>query len=158
MSQNSPTLANNLINHKRLAFYLANNLINHKQLAFQTNHDRPVSFPCGNCALCGNYGQHINVVQHTEVTRCNTKYLNLKQKLNCKNYGIYVAQCKNCNMQYVGQSKNKFFVGCTAHRSNWNNFKFEENNDKDSLLKYYTNYQEEIVINNISDCCTIAFC
>ena len=38
------------------------------------------SFPCENCALCGNYAQHISKVKHTEVIRCNTKYLNLKQK------------------------------------------------------------------------------
>ena len=63
--------------------------------------DRPGSFICRNCALCGNYGQHNNMVQHTEVIRCKTKYLNLKQKLNCKNYGICVTECKNCNMQYV---------------------------------------------------------
>ena len=58
----------------------------------------------------------IRMVQHTKVIRCNTKYLNLKQKLNCKNYGIYVAQFKNCNMQYVGKTKNKLSVCWTAHR------------------------------------------
>ena len=57
------------------------------------------------------------MVQHTEVIRCNTKYLNLKQKLNCKNYEIYMAEYKNCNMQYVGQTKNKFlYVGLNTDR------------------------------------------
>ena len=27
----------------------------------------------------GNYGQLISMLQHTEVIRCNTKYLNLKK-------------------------------------------------------------------------------
>ena len=69
------------------------------------------------------------MVQHTEVIRCKTKYLNLKQKFNCKNYRIYVAECKNCDMQYVGQTINKFSVRLTVHRSNWKKIKFEENND-----------------------------
>ena len=69
------------------------------------------------------------MVQHTEVIRCKTKYLNLKQKFNCKNYRIYVAEYKNCDMQYVGQTINKFSVRLTVHRSNWKKFKFEENND-----------------------------
>ena len=57
------------------------------------------------------------MVQHTEIIRCTTRYLNLKQKLNCKNYEIYVAECKNCNMQYVGQTKNKFlYVGLHTNR------------------------------------------
>ena len=30
---------------------------------------------------------------------------NLKQHLTCKNYGMYVAECKFCKMQYVGQKK-----------------------------------------------------
>ena len=92
------------------------------------------------------------MVQHTEVIRCNTEYQNLKQKLNCKNYGIYVAECKNCDMQYVGQTINKFSVRWTAHRSNWNKFKFEENNDKAALLKHYANYHEEILVNKPCIC------
>ena len=83
---------------------LAKNLQNYKQLAFQINHDRSSSFPCG------KYGQHNSMVQHTDVIKRKTKYLNLKQKLNCKNYRISVAECKSCNMQYVGQAKNKFSV------------------------------------------------
>ena len=99
------------------------------------------------------------MVQHTEVIRCNNKYLNLKQKLKCKNYGIYVAECKNCNMQYAGQTKNKFSLRWTAHRSNWNKFKFEENNDKAALLKHYANYNEEILVDKpcISDCFWVIF-
>ena len=99
------------VTYKNLPSF-AYNLLNYKQPAFQTNHDRPGSFPGG------NYGQHIRMIQHTEVIRCNTKYLNLKQKLNCKNYGIYLAKCKNCNMQYVKQTKNKSSISWTAHRSN----------------------------------------
>ena len=99
------------------------------------------------------------MVQRTEVIRCNTKYLNLKQKLNCKNYGIYVAECKNCDMQYVGQTKNKFSVRWLHTDRIGTNLNFEENNDKAALLKHYANYHEEILVNKlcISDCFSVIF-
>ena len=53
-------------------------MIHYAVNAFQTNQDKSRSFPCKNCALYGNYEQYISMVQHTEVIRCNTKYLNLK--------------------------------------------------------------------------------
>ena len=60
-------------------------------------------------------------------------------------------------MQYVGQTKNKFSVRWTAHRSNRNKFKFKEINDKVALLKHYANYYKKIVINKPcnSDCIRI---
>ena len=42
------------------------------------------------------------------ISHSNSKKFSLKQPLTCKNYGIYVAECKFCKMQYVGQAKNKF--------------------------------------------------
>ena len=65
-----------------------------------------------------------------------------------------MAECKNCNMQYVGQTKNKFSIRWTANRSNWKKFKFEKNNDKAALLKHYANYHEETLVKEpcISNC------
>ena len=76
-----------------------------------------------------------------------------------QNYEIYVAECKNFNMQYVGQTKNKFSVRCTAHRSDCNQFKFEENNDRPALLKHYANYHKETLVKEpcISDCFRVIF-
>ena len=83
----------------------------------------------------------------------------MKQKLNCKNYGIYVTECKNCNMQYVGQTKNKFSVRWTAHKSNWKNLNLKKNNDKAALLKHYANYHKQILVHKpcISDCFRVIF-
>ena len=36
------------------------------------------------------------------ILHSNSKKFNLKQYLTWKNYGIYVAECKFCKMQYVG--------------------------------------------------------
>ena len=80
----------------------------------------------GNRALYGNYGQHNRMIQHTEGITCKTKCLNLKLKLNCENYGIYMTECKSCNMQYIRQTENIFSVKWSAHRTNWSKFKFEQ--------------------------------
>ena len=93
---------------------LAKNLPNYKQLAFQINDDRPGSFPCGNCAVCGNHGQQNRMIQHTEFIRCKTKYLNLKLKLNCKNYGIFVEECKTVICNTLDKLKLDFLY-CVVH-------------------------------------------
>ena len=51
------------------------------------------------------------------ISHLNSKNFNLKQYLTCKNYGIYVAECKFCKMEYVGQTKNNFLPDeiTTAH-------------------------------------------
>ena len=52
------------------------------------------------------------MAQRIEVIRCNTKYLKFKQNLNCKYYGIYVAKCKNCNINMSDKLKINFlYVG-----------------------------------------------
>ena len=70
-----------------------------------------------------------------------------------------MVECKNCDMQYVRQTKNKFFVCQTAHRSNWNKFEFEENNDTAALFKHYANYHKKILVDKpcISDCFRVIF-
>ena len=50
------------------------------------------------------------------ISHSNSKKFNLKQHLTCKNCGIYVAECKFCKMQYIGQTKNKF-------SNRWNNYR-----------------------------------
>jgi len=42
----------------------------------------------------------------------------LNQKLTCANHGFYVATCVICDEQYVGQTKNKFSMRWSSHRSN----------------------------------------
>ena len=70
-----------------------------------------------------------------------------------------MAECKNCNMQYVGQTKNKFSVSWTAHRLNWNKFKFDKNKDKAALLNHYGNHHKKILVGKpcISDCFRVIF-
>ena len=51
------------------------------------------------------------------ISHSNSKKFDLKQHFTCKNYCIYVAECKFCKMQYVEQTKNKFSTRWNNHRS-----------------------------------------
>ena len=51
------------------------------------------------------------------ISHSYSKKFNLKQHLTCKNYGVYMAECKFYKMQYVGQTKNKFSTRWNNHRS-----------------------------------------
>ena len=86
--------------------------------------------------------------------------VHLFQNLNCSNFGIYAAQCTICNQLYIGQTKNKFSVKWTAHRSFRNN-KFSEynNTDQAALLKHCHNYHYSTHENKpkISDCFNVIF-
>ena len=44
------------------------------------------------------------------VSHPNNKKFTLKQHLTCKNYVIYLTECKFFKMQYIGQTKTKFFI------------------------------------------------
>ena len=89
--KNPPTLATKLTNYKQLSQILP-------------NADNPGSYPCGKCALCGNFKNYKNMVKTVGsiISHTNSKNFNLKQHLTCKNYGIYVAERKFCKIQYVG--------------------------------------------------------
>ena len=44
--------------------------------------------------------------------------IDIKSKLNCKNYGIYSAQCLKYKDIYVGQTKNGFDLRWNSHQTN----------------------------------------
>ena len=98
-------------------------LANYKFLGKTKNNNKygGQSKRCGKCSLCGGIRNFKNMVKETN--KINNKYntiIRLKQDLNCKNYGIYQAQCRNCQMSYVGQTKTSFTKRWTQHRSKWN--------------------------------------
>ena len=119
------------------------------------------SSPCNKCALCGNQSQHSSMVQTVNaVTNKDGISIHLFQNLNCSNFGIYAAQCTICNQLYIGQTKNKFSIRWTAHRSFWNKKLLEYNNtDQAALLKHYHNYHysTHAIKPKISDCFNAIF-
>ena len=94
--------------------------------------DEATSYKCGKCALCGNHGTHINMVDETKTIKTKTgKIFKLKQKLCCKDFGIYVAQCTTCAETYVGQTATSFATRWNGHRSSWKKFSEANKKEKD---------------------------
>ena len=82
--KNLSTLTTKLTNYKKLSQILPNT-------------DNSGSYPCGKCALCGNFKNYKNMVKTVGsiISHSSSKKFNLKQHLTCKNYGIYGAECKS---------------------------------------------------------------
>ena len=151
MYKNSPTLAAKLINYKNLA---------QNVLDGSTKDRKTWSLPCGKCALCGNHGNHSNMVPTIYTIKSNTgREFKLLQNLNCKNYGIYAAQCKLCKEHYVGQTINTFSKRWTAHHSIWNKFEIAKNNDKAALLTHFSKFHQNFLNSkpNIANCFDVIF-
>ena len=115
---------------------LGNFVTRYKKLSFGLleGKDGGISGPCGKCALCGNHGSHNSMVPLMKHLRTPNGVRPLTQKLNCKDYGIYAACCKNCDNYYVGQTMTSF----------WNKFHYSENNDNSALLRHYDKHHKEI--------------
>ena len=60
----------------------------------------------------------------------------LTQKLNCKDYGIYAACCKNCDNYQDDQTMTSVSQLWTKHRVLWNKFCYSENNNS-ALLRHH---------------------
>jgi len=62
-------------------------------------------------AHCVESHHRTSIVNYTKVLETPCKTFQLKQKLNCTNYGIYAAACTICSKQYGGQTLNSLFAG-----------------------------------------------
>ena len=72
-----------------------------------------------------------------ERTAANGKIFALKQTLDRSKYGIYVATCRLGHKQYIGQTINKFPKRWCQHGFIWNQFKYDNIDDKAALLHHY---------------------
>ena len=61
------------------------------------------------------------VMETSEIQTKDGNRIPLKHTLNCRNYGIYAAQCVTCGEFYVGQTINAFHQRWTGHRNSWKN-------------------------------------
>ena len=68
--------------------------------------------------------------------------IDIKSKLNYKNYGIYSAQCLQCKEIYVSQTKNGFNLRWNSQRNNWKrfqrNFSLIYKGDESALFKHFS--------------------
>ena len=142
---------------------LANTLTKYKTLAHKQQNILKLgsSSPCGNCALCGKFSKYECMVKSVNYIKCekNNRQVKLNQSLNCRNYGIYVANCVNCNAQYVGQTKNKFSVRWNNHRHTWKKFDISTQNDSTALLQHYKSNHNLLLARrpNLSQCFSVIF-
>ena len=124
---------------------LCNYVTYYKKLSFGPleNKDGDIYGPGGKCALCGNHGSHNYMVPLMKHIHTPTGVRPLTQKFNCKDYGIYVVCCKNCDNYYVGQTMTSFSQRWIKHRVLWNKFCYSEN-DNSALLRHYDKHHKEI--------------
>ena len=130
-------------------------LTNYKKISRTngTENEKGRSARCGKCSLCGGYSNFKNMVKETDKTKTKEgKIILIKQKLNCKNYGIYQAECLLCLKKYIGQTKTTFTKRWTQHRNKWKNLinnpeKQTEtwNLDEQALYKHYNIFHKEFL-------------
>jgi hypothetical protein len=152
---------------------LGNHITNYKIIAKQKNQkdEHQGSHLCGRCGLCGGYGSFENMVLQTKVIVLrNGKEIPIRNTINCKDYGIYGAQCNQCMELYIGQTKNSFSKRWSGHRANWNNMvhlkdtkdtgKEEDQwNDENALFLHYRKKHRSWLTNNtrLSDAYKVVF-
>ena len=142
---------------------LASMLTNYKKVAHSTteNTGQGKSQPCKKCGLCGHFNHYKSMVHQTStITAANGKKIfAIKQTLDCSNYGIYVATCRLCHKQYVGQTINKFSKRWCHHRFIWNQFKYDNIDDKAALLHHYHTFHRLTLQTkpDIADCFFVTF-
>ena len=76
------------------------------------------------------------VVTTSSLSNKAGRLFHLKQRLDCTNFGIYAAKCRVCAEFYVGQTKNRFSVRWSGHRTSWRSHCLE-NRDKAALLIHF---------------------
>ena len=103
---------------------LGNFVTCYKKLSFGPfeSKDGGTSGPCGKCALYDNHGSHNSMVPLMKHIPTPNGVRPLNQKLNCKDYGIYAACCKNSDNCCVGQTMTFFSQRWTKYRVLWNKF------------------------------------
>ena len=134
---------------------------------FRLKHQRSAIYkckgrsqPCKKCALCGHFNHYKSMVHQTStITAANGKIFALKQTLDCSNYDIYVATCRLCHKQYIGQTINKFSKRWCHHRFIWNQFKYDNIDDKAALLHHYHTFHQLTLQTkpDIADCFFVTF-
>ena len=112
---------------------------------------------CGKCGLCGNHGKLQNMVREcSNIRRKNGTEIEIKQRLECKDHGIYAAICKVCEEIYVGQTTQKFSERWNGHRGKWNKMIEEhgegyksglnkEEDDKQALFLHYAKKHDRVM-------------
>ena len=105
------------------------------------NREKPSSNRCDfkRCQLCPDWPDTINQVITSELG----EVYNVATRANCKNGGIYLATCKDCESKYVGKSVNFYqrFLQHTAkssHSALHNHLRVCTDSSQENVRKKYS--------------------
>ena len=134
-------------------------LTNYEQISLNLSGNIGLSGPCSKCALCGNFANHKNMVVTTSsLSNKAGRLFHLKQRLDCTNFGIYAARCRICAEFYVGQTKNRFSVRWSGHRTSWRSHCLENRNKAALLIHFKSKHSNFIDFNTkIYECYEVIF-
>jgi hypothetical protein len=97
------------------------------------------------------------MVNITKTIQSNSgKVFQIKKNLTCKDFGVYVATCKLCTSQYVGQTVKSFSSRWSGHRSIWKNG-CSEADDRAALRIHYANDHPDTVGLDLADAFAVTF-
>ena len=72
--------------------------------------------------MLGDQGGNKGMFKITNSLKLETgKTTKLKKNLSCKNFGIYVVKCMECNEYYIRQTITSFSQRWCSHRNNLKN-------------------------------------
>jgi hypothetical protein len=148
------------LNQKAMVSYkrpmtLAAHITNYRKVAHEITSAKG-SQPCNHCALCGMYGGKA-MVSKTEFIQSNSgKVFPINCQLTCKDLGIYVATCRLCASQYVGQTAKSFSDRWSQHRSIWKNG-CSDFDDRAALRIHYAKNHPKADCINIADAFEVTF-
>ena len=133
------------INNKAVITYrrpptLGQCLTKYKSIAHNPNSPSTngSSGPCNHCSLCGKFKSSENMVISSDtITTPTNKTFHLHTTLTCSDWGIYVATCRVCKHQYVGQTCTSFSSRWNGHRAMWKKGVVEKN-DRAALRTHYS--------------------
>ena len=149
------------LNHKALVAYkrpttLSGFLTNYKTLAHNSSDICSGSVSCKRCKLCGANGNRKMTNETTVIKSQSGKIFRLHKRLTCKDFGIYVANCRICSAQYVGQTVTSFSTRWNTHRSVWNSGNVEEN-DRAALKVHYAKQHPDCVNIDLAEAYSVTF-
>ena len=91
-----------------------------------------------------------------KIVSSSGRTFSLKQNLTCADYGEYVATCKLCSEQYVGQTVNKILKRWSTHRSQWK-ANTQQKNDSAALHLHFANFHQDQINPQLSECYEITY-
>jgi len=101
------------------------------------------------------------MVNKTETLTAQIDQIKLSKSLNCKDFGIYVANCLHCTAQYVGQAVVSISARWTQYRNLRNKSlsitNFSNDNNASALIRHTVLHHKESTKPKIYQCFNVLY-